>query len=191
MTKIKKPAFRDTLGKRDIVKTMLYNKTPLAEICKAVGASREEIDNHYGDLYEQYKPTDYVISEEDRNIVWRMSAYGMTQERIAYRLGISSATLRNHFRRELDGAKEEWIDDVATTLVTQAKEGSVPAGIFLLKVRAGWKETAVNEVTGKDGAPISIRTTNDLSVLSDEELEIEEQLAQKLADGSRDPTGTL
>ena len=191
MTKIKPTPFKDTLGKRDIVKRMLDVKTPLTVICKTIGASREEVDSHYGDLFERYQPVEYIATEEDRHIVWRMSAYGMTQQRIAYRLGISVGVLTANFRRELDGAKEEWIDDVATTLVTQAKEGSVPAGIFLLKVRAGWKETAVNEVTGKDGAPISIRTTNDLSVLSDEELEIAEQLAQKLADGSRDPTGTL
>ena len=190
MTKIKPTPFKDTLGKRDIVKRMLDVKTPLTVICKTIGASREEVDSHYGDLFERYQPVEYIATEEDRHIVWRMSAYGMTQQRIAYRLGISVGVLTSNFRRELDGAKEEWIDDVATTLVTQAKEGSVPAGIFLLKARAGWKEIAVNEMTGKDGAPISIRTTNDLSVLSDEELEIAEQLAKKLADGSRDPTGT-
>lgn len=172
--------FKDTLGKRDILKNMLNQNMTLSEICKALGASREELDDHYSDLLSKYKAIEYIPNEEDRKIVWRSAAYGMTQKQICHRLGISIPTLRNYYSRELNTASYEWIDDVATTLVAQAKEGSVPAGIFLLKTRAGWKETQVNELTGKDGGPI--QTANmDLTALSDEELAKWEELAQKVA----------
>lgn len=95
--------------------------------------------------------------------------------------------MRNYYSRELSTASYEWIDDVATTLVAQAKEGSVPAGIFLLKTRAGWKETQVNELTGKDGGPITHAV--DLSALTDEELEVAERIAKKLTPVTDDPAG--
>ena len=172
-----KPQFKDVLGKRDVVKNMIQQQMLLSEICKAIGATREELDDFYGDLLELHRPLEYIPTEEDRLLVWRSAAYGMTQKEIAYRLGISSTCLADHFRRELDAAKTEWIDQVATTLVSQAKEGSVQAGIFLLKARAGWKETQINELTGKDGAPIAHKL--DMSKWTDEELTIAEQLATK------------
>ena len=185
--KKQRPVFKDTLGKRDILKNLLEQKMTLSEICISMGATREELDEHYGELLSKYSPVEYIPNDEDRKIVWRSAAYGMTQKKIAERLGISVATLTHYYRRELDNAQSEWIDDVATTLVMQAKEGSVPAGIFLLKTRAGWKETQVNEHTGKDGGPIS--HTVDLSALTDEELELAESLAKKLAPASSDTSG--
>lgn len=177
--------YKDTLGKRDILKNMLEQRMTVAEICKALGATREELDDHYGELLSSYKAIEYIPNEEDRKIVWRSAAYGMTQAQIASRLGVSVLTLKNHYGRELGNASLEWIDDVATTLVAQAKEGSVPAGIFLLKTRAGWKETQVNEHTGKDGGPIQTATM-DLTALSDEELAQWEELAQKAAAANKE-----
>ena len=185
--KKQKSTFKDTLGKRDVLKNMLEQRMTLSEICKTLGATREELDDYYGDLLSSYKAIEYIPNEEDRKVVWRSAAYGMTQAQIANRLGISTTTLRNYYRRELDTAAMEWIDDVATTLVTQAKEGSVPAGIFLLKTRAGWKETQVNEHTGKDGGPIA--HAMDLSALTDEELELAERLSKKLTPARPDTVG--
>lgn len=175
--KIIKPLpYKDTLGKRDIVKTMLDNKMPLSEICKIVGATREEFDQCYGDLYDRYIPVAYIPTEEDSKIVWRMTSYGMTQKAIAQRLGITTDVLTQHYRREINNAKDELIDEVATNLVMQAKEGSVQASIFLLKARANWKETSVNEVK----AEVTVEQ-KPLSALTDEELEIAESIATKLS----------
>lgn len=186
---MKKPkhVYKDTLGKRDILKNMLEQRMTLSEVCKALGATREELDEHYGELLNGYTPIEYIPNEEDRKIVWRSAAFGMTQAQIANRLGVSAVTLRQYYNRELRNASLELIDDVATNLVTQAKEGSVPAGIFLLKTRAGWKETQVNEHTGKDGGPITHAV--DLSALTDEELEIAERISQKLTPVTSDTTG--
>lgn len=151
---IKPPPYKDTLGKRDIVKNMMEKRFTVAEMCKAIGATRVEFDACYGDLVAVHCAIEYIQTQEDRLIVQRSVAYGFTQEQIAARLGISADTLRRCFRRELNMGKDEWIDDVATTLVSQAKSGSVQAGIFLLKARAGWKETNVNELTGANGGPI-------------------------------------
>ena len=46
---------------------------------------------------------------------------------------------------------------VAKGLFDQAKQGNTSAAIFWLKTRAGWKETNVNEITGADGQPVSIK----------------------------------
>ncbi len=183
----KQQPYKDTLGKRDILKNLLEQRMTLAEICKALGATREELDEHYGELLNSYTPVEYIPNEEDRKIVWRSAAFGMTQAQIALRLGVSSVTLRQYYNRELSNASLEMIDDVASNLVTQAKEGSVPAGIFLLKTRAGWKETQVNEHTGKDGAPIA--HTIDLSALTDEELEFAQRISQKLTPTKPDTAG--
>lgn len=182
-----KPPYKDSLGKRDILKNMLEQRMTLADICKALGATREDLDDYYGDLLDGYTPIEYIPSDEDRKIVWRSAAFGMTQAQIANRLGVSTTTLREYYSRELSNASLELIDDVATNLVTQAKEGSVQAGIFLMKTRAGWKETQVNEHVGKDGGPITHAV--DLSELTDEELELAAKLAQKLTPARPDTPG--
>ena len=122
-TPIQPHPYRDTVGKRDITKNMLTQHKTVAEICRTLCCTRDEADQHYGDLLAKYHPAEYTYTEEDRLLVWRSVAYGMTTDQIAYRLGISVTCLATHFRRELTQAKEEWVDDIATSLVKTATAG--------------------------------------------------------------------
>lgn len=101
--------------------------------------------------------TPHEPSETSRKTVESMSAYGIPQPDIAKVIGIDPKTLRKYYREELDTAETKANVRVAQSLYSKALgdgRGSVTAAIFWLKTRAGWKETVVNEHTGKDGGPI-------------------------------------
>lgn len=87
-----------------------------------------------------------------------MVAAGFPQEQIAEQINLDRKTLRKHFRVEIDTGKTSANAMVARSLFKKATgDGpqSVSAAIFWLKTQAGWKETTVNEHTGKDGAPLA------------------------------------
>lgn len=90
-----------------------------------------------------------------------MAGIGIPQEDIAAAIGITRATLRKHFREELDTGRVRTITKVADSLVRQALAGNMTAAIFYLKTQAGWTETSRLEHSGKI----------DVSKLSDEQLE--------------------
>jgi len=98
-----------------------------------------------------FKPTD-----DERKLVEQMSAVGIPQESISLviRDGIDSKTLRKHFRRELDTAAIKANAKIGGTLFNKAINGDTAAAIWWSKTRMGWKETTVNERTGKDGGAI-------------------------------------
>jgi hypothetical protein len=97
----------------------------------------------------------YEPSEQDRKTVRAMTAYGITQEQLITVLGITSKTLRKHFRKELNTAAIEANAQVAGSLFRKASAGDVISMIFWLKTRAGWKEPP-QEVGGIDGNPIKV-----------------------------------
>lgn len=154
MAKKSKP-FKDSLGKRDTVKNMITMKMTLSQICLALGCSRQDLDEYYGDLIEKYHPLEHVPTEEDRQFVWRCAAICVSQEEIAKKLGIDSATLREYYRTELDSAKIEWMDNLHRAMYQSAVNGNFQANQFLLKTKGGFKETQVNEHTGPDGQPLA------------------------------------
>ena len=89
-------------------------------------------------------------------MVSTMCAAGIPQASIAKALGLSEPTLRRHYRHELDNGGILATAKVAANLFRMATgEGreAVTAAIFWMKTRAGWKETAAVELSGKDGAP--------------------------------------
>jgi len=66
---------------------------------------------------------------------------------------------RAHYRDELDDGHVKANAKVAENLyrkVTGEGREAVTAAIFWLKTRAGWKETSVHEVGGKDGRPVEM-----------------------------------
>ena len=66
---------------------------------------------------------------------------------------------RAHYRDELDDGHVKAKAKVAENLYRKATgEGreAVTAAIFWLKTRAGWKETSVHEVGGKDGRTVEM-----------------------------------
>ncbi len=92
-----------------------------------------------------------------------MAGYGVPEADIARVLEIDPDLLRDLYAKELEGGHVKANARVAESLYRKALgEGreAVTAAIFWLKTRAGWKETAVHEVSGKDGAPIGMTEQN-------------------------------
>jgi len=86
-----------------------------------------------------------------------LAAYGTPESNVASVIGIDPKTLRKHYRDELDNGHVKANAKVAENLFRKATgEGreAVTAAIFWLKTRAGWKETALHEVSGRNGGPI-------------------------------------
>jgi len=81
-------------------------------------------------------------SEDQRQFVKSLAAFGVLQEQIARRLGIRSLkTLRRHFRKELDWGALEANLNVTKTLYKMATSGEHPgASMFWMKSRCGWND---------------------------------------------------
>lgn len=77
-----------------------------------------------------HNPTD-----QSRIIVKELYSCGVTQERIAQRLGITDKTLRNHYREELDDNLENMISALTKNLYQDAINGDAQAREFWLKTR--------------------------------------------------------
>jgi hypothetical protein len=87
-----------------------------------------------------------------------MAGYGVPEADIAGVIGIDAKTLRKHYRHQLDHGHVKANVRVAESLYRKATgEGreAVTAAIFWLKTRAGWKETSVHEIGGRNGGPIT------------------------------------
>lgn len=98
----------------------------------------------------------HIVTDETKNTVTLLTAFGIRQEQIAIYLNISDRTLRKHYRRELDTGLITANMKVASSLFKNAIDNeSVAAQIFWLKTRAGWKET-VEEDKDKEVAPLNI-----------------------------------
>lgn len=96
----------------------------------------------------------FLATDEQRYSVEMMAGIGIKQDDIAAALGISDVTLRRHFGQELSVAKTRVIAKVADSLIRQALAGNMTAAIFFLKTKAGWRETAVDEVGKKQAAAV-------------------------------------
>lgn len=81
-------------------------------------------------------------NEEQRQRVKALAGYGLSQEQIAAAMSIgSTATLRKHFRDELQRGPLEAQATVRRSLFRMASSGRHPAAtMFWLKTRAGWSE---------------------------------------------------
>jgi len=94
----------------------------------------------------------------DLKQVESLAANGLTQEQIAAALGISESTLHKRkqentdFTAAIKRGKAKGIALVTNKLMESIKDGNMTGMIFFLKTQAGWKETTVQEHTGKDGA---------------------------------------
>lgn len=91
-------------------------------------------------------------NEQTRGQVAALASFGVPQDDIAAYIDIDPKTLRKHYRRELDTAETRANAAVAKRLYEQATGDSVPAAIFWLKARAGWRETQQVDHTSSDGS---------------------------------------
>ena len=111
----------------------------------------------------------------DLKQVESLAANGLTDEQIALALGISRTTLASRkreneqFVQAIKKGKAKGIAVVTNKLMESIKVGNITAMIFFLKTQAGWKETNVQEHTGKDGSAL-LKTAKDLT---EEELKAE------------------
>lgn len=89
----------------------------------------------------------FVPTEEKRNTVRSMAAYGIKHEDIARVVGaLSPKTLRKYFAEELRSSAVNANARVAETLYAMAKSGEHPAAtIFWMKARMGWREAPILE----------------------------------------------
>jgi hypothetical protein len=90
----------------------------------------------------------HVPTQETRAKVWMMTASGVTQMQIAKVIGISDRTLRRHYGREFNCAVTEANTNVSRSLYNKAignTPQAIPAAMFWLRTRAGWRETGPPE----------------------------------------------
>jgi hypothetical protein len=111
----------------------------------------------------------YEPNDKDRAVVKALAAYGVPQEQIGARIGISHVTLRKYYQSELDLSAMEANAKVAeflfqsciATVKEHGKEIPDPrfsnCRFFWLKTRAGWREVERIEHVGGDGeGPVRI-----------------------------------
>jgi hypothetical protein len=116
----------------------------------------------------------YEPDEKTAAQVKRMSGLGITHDQIARIIGISDETLRKYYPDELENGATQANATVAQNLfriATGNDKGAVAAAIFWMKTRARWRETNHTEISGPDGAAISVHqtTTLDASTLTPEQ----------------------
>ena len=109
----------------------------------------------------------------DLEQVEELASRGLSNEQIAYSLGIGQTTLYVNKRENADfveaikRGKAKGIRDVANALVEKALSGDTTAMIFFLKSQAQWREINRTELTGADGGTVK---TEQLGALSNAEL---------------------
>ncbi len=110
----------------------------------------------------------FVATDEQRNTVKRLTAFGFTEEEIPLfvinpKTGkpISRNTLLEHFRFELDYGALELTEKVCAVLARSITEdNNLTAAMFWLKTRRQWRETSpVSAVEFKKGASGAINVT--------------------------------
>lgn len=110
-------------------------------------------------------------TEQERRQVEALSGYGLPLIQIAalIRDGIHVSTLSAHFNTELMVGKAKANAGAAKSIYQKVMSGDPGMMRYWGATQLGWRETQHHEVTGKDGAPISVATL-DVSKLGTEVL---------------------
>ena len=84
-----------------------------------------------------HKPTD-----QQRAMVRALVTAGLTQDRTAAVIGINKSTLIKHYKKELEGARDEALGRNTVALIQMANKGNAAAAIYLQKCLGGpaWNE---------------------------------------------------
>lgn len=96
-------------------------------------------------------------TEQTRKQASMLAGMGLPQDQIGRLLGIGEVTLRKYYADELQHGMAQANAKVAQSLFARATGDSpqaVTAAIFWLKARAGWRDVASVELTGRNGGPI-------------------------------------
>ena len=84
----------------------------------------------------------HLRTKPRREVVEKLTAYGVTQDHIAREIGISRKTLQTHYHDEIDLGTARANAKVAGVLFEKAMAGDTACMIFWLKTRARWSEKA-------------------------------------------------
>lgn len=89
-----------------------------------------------------------VPTEEEREMVEKLSGFGLQQESIAamVRDGIHVDTLRTHFKRELELGRAKANGKIGKTLFDKAMAGDTGSLIWWTKTQMRWAETQKHEI---------------------------------------------
>lgn len=87
----------------------------------------------------------HIPTTEMKAKVAALSAFGVSQVKIADYFSLSTPTLVKYYKKELDTAMVDKNLQVATALFQNALDGNVTAQLFWLKCRAGWREVDKEE----------------------------------------------
>lgn len=105
-------------------------------------------------------PKPFAVTDKDRATVKALRAVGCTREEIASYLGISSKSVYNRFKPELEEGKAWLKPHIASRIIAKALRGDNACMFFLMKTQYGWCDQPRRvEVTGAHGGPVDIRTT--------------------------------
>ena len=96
----------------------------------------------------------HEVTELTRQTVKLHALVGTPQEMICTVLGITSRTLRKHYRTELDTSLAEANSKVGGKLYNKAISGDTSAMIFWLKTRAGFREQEKQKEIKEDTSEI-------------------------------------
>lgn len=95
-----------------------------------------------------HEPTDKTRAE-----VSALVSFGIIHDDIATYLDIDPKTLRKYYKRELDTGTTKANAAMARRLFKAGMDdGSVPAMIFWMKARGGWREKQEFDHTSSDGS---------------------------------------
>lgn len=116
-----------------------------------------------------HEPTEDTMRQAEM-----LAQYGTPHEGIAVIIGIDDKTLRKYYREQLARGKAVAIHKMGKSLFDQGMSGNTAAAIFFLKTQGGptWRErTSITASVAN--LPV------DLSNLSDEDLDMVEQIFSK------------
>ncbi len=105
--------------------------------------------------------------ERARSMQVRMMVSTRSQVGImAEMLGITTATFRKTYKKELTQGHDYIYAAISMKLVNSAVGGDMRAMLAWLRQFGGWQEITRRELTGKNGEPISIRSLDGPSLLA-------------------------
>ena len=114
----------------------------------------DDLDNsgqessRWGGVREGAGKPGMVPTDEEREMVEKLSGFGLQQESIAamVRDGIHVDTLRTHFKRELELGRAKANGKIGKTLFDKAMAGDTGSLIWWTKTQMRWAETQKHEI---------------------------------------------
>ena len=112
-----------------------------------IGQPKQEISRR-GGARPNSGPVAMVPTDEEREMVEKLSGFGLQQESIAamVRDGIHIDTLRNHFKRDLELGRARAHGKIGKTLFDKAMAGDTGSLIWWTKTQMRWAETQKHEI---------------------------------------------